>query len=65
MEEKTTLKEKNIELPGILSLRQVVESVNEYPFNIQMLVKIMISAVIPFLLLLFQLTVQLIFGIGL
>ncbi|TET25849.1 MAG: hypothetical protein E3J73_05500 [Candidatus Bathyarchaeum sp.] len=60
--EDTTSKGDNKGVEGIIALRQLAESMHEYPFNLQMLAKVGSSAIIPLLIVLLQKAAELALG---
>jgi len=48
--ENTTLKGDSKGIEGIIALRQLAESMHEYPFNLRMLAKVGSSAILPLLI---------------
>lgn len=52
--ENTTSKEDRKEIECILKLRQIVESMHKYPFNLHMLAKVSSSAIFPSLIVVLQ-----------
>lgn len=52
--ENTTLKGDNKGIEGIIALRQLAESMHEYPFNLHMLAKVGSSAILPLLIVVIQ-----------
>ena len=60
--ENTTLKGDNKGIEGIIALRQLAESMHEYPFNLHMLAKVGSSAILPLLIVVIQRIAE--FGLG-
>jgi len=58
----TASKGDNKGIIGIIALRQLAESMREYPFNLQMLAKVGSSAIIPLLIVLLQKAAELALG---
>jgi len=62
LKENTASKGDNKGIIGIIALRQLAESMREYPFNLQMLAKVGSSAIIPLLIVLLQKAAELALG---
>lgn len=60
--ENTTSKRDSRGIEGIIALRQLAESMHQYPFNLSMLAKVSSSAILPLLIVVLQKVVEL--GLG-